>query len=212
MRSSPYIVLIATVALLGSTHPASAQTCTFDAEGRLTLVRYSSTQIVAYAYDAAGNITNSIQTGTMTEPDTEPDGLPDAWELVWFNNLTNTAAGDFNQDTINNLKHYQDGTDPADPDTDGDHSSNVDELAAGTDPTNAASVFQVSGFRSQVSGPVVSWSSVTGKKYRVQRSTNLAAAGFSSLKTNITATPTINVHTDETATAVGPYHCRVQLE
>jgi YD repeat-containing protein len=175
MRSSPYIALIITVALLGATRPTSAQTCAFDAQGRLTMVKYSSTQTVAYAYDDAGNITNQVVSGILGEPDTDSDSLPDAWEWVWLNSLTNTAAGDFNQDTISNLKHYQDGTDPADPDTDHDGMLNVDEIVAGTSPTNASSRFMVSGYTlTQASNrQVVTWSTVTGRFYDVDSTTNL---------------------------------------
>ncbi len=191
---------------------ARSQSFVFDSDGRLSESRLSSTQRVNYAYDSFGNITQSVAIGIQGEADTEGDTLPDAWELVWFNGLTNTAAGDFNQDTISNLKHYQDQTDPTDPDTDGDGMWNTDELLAGTQPTNAASVFQVSSLRFQASNSVISWSSVAGKKYRLQRSSGLLTTNFSNLKTNITATPTINVYTDETATGAGPYHYRISTE
>ena len=170
-----YFLLGVAWALLGLTGTAPAQTCSYDAQGRLTSVRYSSTQTVAFAYDASGNITNQVISGVLGEPDTNTNNLPDTWEWVWLNSLTNTAAGDFNQDTISNLKHYQDGTDPADPDTDHDGVLNVDEIIAGTSPTNANSKFMVSGYTMiQTSNrQVVTWMTVTGRFYDVDSTTNL---------------------------------------
>jgi YD repeat-containing protein len=213
MRLHRYILLSTIWALLGPVGPARAQTCTFDAQGRLTLVRYTSTQTVTYAYDAAGNITNSIQTGTMTEPDSETDGLPDAWELVHFTSLTNTAAGDFNQDTISNLKHYQDGTDPTDPDTDHDGMPNWAENLAGTSPTNPSSCLRlVSGPVTNSQGLLVCWQSVSGKHYAVERSTNLVLGFLDVVRSNILATIPTNSLCDTNAIRQAPYFYRIRLE
>ena len=173
MRYSPSIVLIAAVASLGSVRPTPAQTCTFDAQGRLTLARYSSTQTVAYAYDAAGNITNQVVTGILAEPDADADTLPDAWEWVWLNNLANTAAGDNNQDTISNVKHFQDGTDPADPDTDRDGVPNIEELVAGTVPTNGQDYLRFDRIQRVAGNTAVDLLSHTGRLYDIDVSTSL---------------------------------------
>ena len=173
MRCFRYIALMAAMELLGFVYPARAQSCAFDAEGRLMLVRYSSTQTVACAYDAAGNITNWVQTGTVSEPDSESDGLPDAWELVYFNDLTNTAAGDNNQDTISNVKHFQDGTDPADPDTDRDGVPNMEELVAGTVPTNGQDYLRFDHIQRVAGNTAVDLLSHTGRLYDIDVSTSL---------------------------------------
>ncbi|MBU0676563.1 MAG: hypothetical protein KJ626_00470 [Verrucomicrobia bacterium] len=206
-------VVLTLLILAMDSNLAFGQACTFDAMQRLTGVRYGVTNTVSYSRDTMGLITNWVCQGGFAETDTDADALPDAWEYVWFDLLTNTASGDYNQDTISNLKHFEDGTDPTDPDTDGDGMSNVDELSAGSSPTNAASCFQMETFsRTNAPGIIVRWQSFTGKKYRLQRASNLVAETFSNLRTNITATPAINVHTDETATGAGPYHYRVQVE
>lgn len=173
MKESLYIMPIVIVALLGPTHPAQAQACVFDAQGRLTLVRYSSTQTVAYAYDAAGNITNQVVTGILAEPDADSDTLPDAWEWVWLNNLTNTAAGDNNQDTISNVEHFQEGTDPADPDTDRDGVPNIEELVAGTVPTNGQDYFRFDHIQRVAGNTAVDVLTHTGRLYDIDVSTSL---------------------------------------
>ena len=72
---------------------ARAQSYTYDAEGRLISARYSATNQLMVGYDAAGNITNFVRAGALSEPDADADALPDAWEWVYFNTLTNAAGG-----------------------------------------------------------------------------------------------------------------------
>jgi YD repeat-containing protein len=211
MRSSPYIALIITVALLGVTRPARAQTCTFDAQGRLTMVKYSSTQTVAYAYDAAGNITNQVVSGILGEPDTNTNNLPDAWEWVWLNSLTNTAAGDFNQDTISNLKHYQDGTDPTDPDTDHDGARNVEELIAGTSPTNGQDYLKFNHILRPGGQLAVDLMSHTGRLYDIDSSSNLLnGAGWSSVTSGVAGTESTLSITNSPAPGARLYRIRVR--
>ena len=101
--------------------------------------------------------------------DTDGDGLPDAWELLFFNSLTNGAAGDFDGDGFSNLQEFQAGSNPtnilstpldtdadglpdvwellyfgslgqgAADDADGDGYTNLQEFQAGTNPNNALS-------------------------------------------------------------------------
>jgi subtilisin family serine protease len=113
--------------------------------------------------------------------DTDSNSLPDWWELQYFGHLT--------------------GTDPnVDPDHDG--MNNLAEWIAGTNPTNAASVLRLTLVSAtNASNIVVSWPSVAGKNYWVQRSTNLLTGFNSIVGTNIAATAPTNVLTD---TAVLP--------
>jgi subtilisin family serine protease len=108
--------------------------------------------------------------------DTDGNGLPDWWELEYFGHLT--------------------GTDPnADPDHDG--MSNLAEWIAGTNPTNAASCLRLTVVSvTNASGTVVSWSSVAGKNYWLERSTNLMTGFNSIVSTNIAATAPTNTLTD----------------
>lgn len=59
---------------------------------------------------------------TIVPGDTDSDGLPDAWEISWWNNLTQTGSGDPDNDRITNAQEYALGTNPtsaADTDSDG---------------------------------------------------------------------------------------------
>lgn len=204
-------ILLAGAFIAAFVPESDAQSFQYDTAGRLIEARYDATNMVSYGYDPTDNLTNLTVGASFGETDTDADAMADAWELVWFNNLTNAAAGDFNSDTISNLKHFQDGTDPTDPDTDGDGMGNTDEILAGTQPTNALSVLKVSSLQHQAPFPVVSWQSATGKHYRIQRATNLVS-GFSSIQSNIPATPAINVFTDSIPPSAGSGFYRVQLE
>ena len=57
-------------------------------------------------------------------------------------------------------------------DRDGDGQSDTAELRAGTDPNSASSVFRITGLPLKLTGPGwrVTWSSVAGKSYKLQRS------------------------------------------
>ncbi|HPF99393.1 MAG TPA: glycosyl hydrolase [Kiritimatiellia bacterium] len=147
-------------------------------------------------------------------PDTDDDGMPDGWEWGWFGCMTNTGDGDFNQDGVVNVDHYVGGTDPTDPDSDHDGMSNVDEMRAGTSATNANSFlgFSAAVWPSNSAGPIVQWYSVTGKSYRVDRSSNLMGGSWSLLLGGITGMPPMNVYTDQAAPETGMWLYRIGLE
>ncbi|MFM1872923.1 MAG: Arylsulfatase, partial [Planctomycetota bacterium] len=71
--------------------------------------------------------------------DTDNDGLNDAWELQWFGNLSQTAAGDPDADQLHNLGEQQRGTSPVDADSDDDGLTDGAEVARGTDPLDGDS-------------------------------------------------------------------------
>ncbi|HEY8241446.1 MAG TPA: thrombospondin type 3 repeat-containing protein, partial [Kiritimatiellia bacterium] len=107
--------------------------------------------------------------------DSDGDGLPDWWELVRFNGVTSAMAG---------------------ADNDGDSMNNAREFRAGTDPTDASSLFEViEGVPLENGDVMISWSSQSGVTYRVERATNLLH-GFSVFRAGIPATPPVNVFVD----------------
>ena len=103
------------------------------------------------------------------------------------------------------------GTDPnADPDHDG--MNNLAEWIAGTNPTNAASNLHVTLVSAtNANDVVVGWSSVAGKIYWLERSTN-PLTGFSTIATNITATAPTNTMTDTIALPGNTRFYRVGVE
>jgi hypothetical protein len=124
--------------------------------------------------------------------DSDLNGLPDWWELQYFGQLT--------------------GTDPnADPDHDG--MSNLAEWIAGTNPTNAASCLRLTAVSVTNFNTVhLSWPSVAGKTYLLQRATSLLAGFDTVVATNIAATAPTNTMTDAAVTTGGAYFYRVGVE
>ena len=66
--------------------------------------------------------------------DSDGDGLPDGWEMVYFGDLTHSAAEDPDGDGLNNLAEYQNGTDPTKSDSDGDGLPDGWEVQFGLSP------------------------------------------------------------------------------
>ena len=61
--------------------------------------------------------------GTRIYPDTDNNGLPDSWEIFffpWTDPNTSDAALDPDNDGSTNQQEWENGTDPGNPDTDGD--------------------------------------------------------------------------------------------
>jgi YD repeat-containing protein len=206
-----HLILLASLSVFSQ--PGLAQEFRYDASGRLIETRYTSTNSLVYGYDPSGNLTNSSVSRSLPDQDSDHDGMPDAWELVYFNTLTNTATGDFNRDGRNNRAEYLDSTDPTNPDSDSDGLSNLSELMAGTNPLDPDSHLGITqGGWNQGGGFVLRWQSVSGKRYRVEQSSDLLPASFAALWTNILATPPLNVVTDHTALIDFPRFYRIRLE
>jgi hypothetical protein len=93
-------------------------------------------------------------------------------------------------------------------DPDGDGQNNYAEFLAGTDPNNAASVFKLTGISRAGANWRIYWSSTSNKAYSVQRGTTLP--NFSTLQTNLSATPPTNSWLDTNAGGSTLFY-RVQL-
>ena len=95
-------------------------------------------------------------TPTVNESDTDDDGLPDTWEKAYAADLAVLA--------------------PA-RDSDGDGFTDDEERQMGTSPLDATSRLQVVEWRPDSPGQVVlgSFSSVTGRSYRLLVSENLSS-------------------------------------
>jgi hypothetical protein len=98
-------------------------------------------------------------------------------------------------------------------DADGDGLNNWQEWKAGTVPTNATSVLQLSSPSNSVSGTTVTWQSVSGVTYYLQRGTNLAAQPpFVSIVSNLLGLAGTTSYTDTSATNGGSYFYRVGVQ
>jgi hypothetical protein len=106
------------------------------------------------------------------------------------------------------LQHYglpTDGSaDFADPD--GDGMKNWQEWRCGTDPTNGLSALRMLAPAPTGTNVTVTWQSIAGINYLLERSTNLGA-GFTPLSTYIPGQPGTTTYTD--TNAVGPRFYRV---
>jgi hypothetical protein len=98
-------------------------------------------------------------------------------------------------------------------DSDGDGMNNWQEWIAGTNPTNTSSVLQLDSPLDDGSGVTLTWQSVSGVTYYVQRSTNLLAQPvFSAIQSNLIGQAGLTSYTDATATNGGPYFYRVGVQ
>lgn len=123
-------------------------------------------------------------------PDIDGNRISDLWETQYFGFI---------------------GVDPLD-DADGDGVNNRDEFRAGTTPTDASSRFAFVNYAKHPSGGFqVQWSSAEGRFYVLQRASDLFG-GFSTIRTNISATPPMNTYLDGSAAGAGPYFYRLRLE
>ena len=124
--------------------------------------------------------------------DSDGDGMPDAWEIA------------------HGLNH-QDGAD-ANTDVDGDGQINLAEYLAGTDPQSAQSYLRVDSIAGSPGvGAQITWGSVAGRLYTILRS-GTVTGGFVPMAAHLESTPPQNIFLDSSATNMGPYFYRLQLE
>jgi hypothetical protein len=91
--------------------------------------------------------TMDLEVSIVRDLDSEPDGLPDDWEMFYFGDLDEFA-----------------GSDP-----DGDGASNLVEYESGTEPTQAASVFQIAAVRRNTAGEaVLQWPNLPSRNFVVE--------------------------------------------
>jgi len=115
------------------------------------------------------------------------------WRLTYFGTTANSGNA----------------ADTADPD--GDGMTNAQEFAAGTSPTDSSSVLKISQLQISGADYVVSFSSVAGKTYRVERSDTLANGSWTTVSNNIAGTGGVLQVTDTGAAAQPKRFYRVVL-
>jgi hypothetical protein len=120
------------------------------------------------------------------------DGIPDTWRLFYFGTVSNILSA-------------------ADADPDGDGASNWQEYIAGTNPLNAASVFEFLP-ATPLSGSsfTLQWPSVVNKIYTLQSSSS-PGGGWNTIATNLIGNSQVLQWTDtNSATGARFYRALVQ--
>lgn len=82
-----------------------------------------------------GTVDLGAYEGCVLSLDGDSDGLLDAWEFQHFDNFDQTATGDFDDDDLDNLSEFQEGTNPTRRDSDFDDLTDGEEVNIhNTDP------------------------------------------------------------------------------
>jgi hypothetical protein len=176
--------------------------------GTLTVrIPANATSLSAYAihFDHASASPNGLasfpklaKTGLITlsnrSGSSYNDGIPDSWRLRYFLTLNNYLS-------------------QTNADADGDGRNNLQEYAAGTDPTDPKSFFKNispdQGAAQQPNDCVINWPSASGKQYVIERSPSLASPNWTSIATN-SGNGTIMEYHDAAGGGVRFYRVRVQ--
>jgi len=123
--------------------------------------------------------------------DANGDGLLDAWQVHYFGSIGSSAAAP-----------------SADPD--GDGANNWQEWRCGTVPTNSLSVLRLLAPVTASTNVRLSWQSVAGVSYFLERATSLSASpAFTPLATNVSGQPGTTTYTDTNAIGAGRWFYRV---
>ncbi len=164
---------------------AATHSLTFNSTFRIRFNHYDNFSMTTDGI-AIDNITI---TGIL--PDTDGDGMPDAWERAYFSHPSNCVA------TL---------------DADRDGLSNLGEYIAGTDPTNAVSVFSVTYFERMDDEYVIEWNPLPGRTYSPCWATSLIYGDFLPMASNLPYT--VNCYTDTVHGTENScfYNVEVQLE
>jgi fibronectin type 3 domain-containing protein len=120
--------------------------------------------------------------------------LLEKWRFENFGTASNTGAA-------------ADGADP-----DGDGLTNAQEYTAGTDPRSAASALRISQVRPSGSNLVVSFATVVGRTYNVERSDTLQSGSWTPVQSGIAGTGGVVQITDPNAAAQPKRFYRISVQ
>jgi fibronectin type 3 domain-containing protein len=141
--------------------------------------------VVAVGFSGEGTSSNPVSATTYTAVQN--------WRLTHFGSITNSGNA----------------ADSADPD--GDGLPNTQEFAAGTDPNSAASALRVNSVEISGGDAVVSFPTVLGKTYRLERSDTLQSGSWTTVQDHIAGTDGVVQITDAGAAAQSKLFYRLIL-
>ncbi len=144
---------------------------------------------VARICDASDNCSEGATIMFSTSQDQDADGMPSSYEEEHFGNPTNASAG---------------------ADADGDGLNNLAEYIAGTDPTNAASVFALDPHSAPGAGPCLCWPAITNRGYTIYYTTNPVTWEWQVAVSNLPGPQ--NCYTDAMTGACYPIYYRIQVQ
>jgi hypothetical protein len=140
-----------------------------------------------WEYYGTSNTTYSSEATSITNSDSDADGLLDGVEMGITNSngfVTNPNSADTDGDSIPDAWEVEYGLDPVgvsndEVDSDNDGMTDADEYVADTNPTNAASFFEMSGFVVSTN-QTITFNGSTAREYQLFYTTNdLAATNLS---------------------------------
>lgn len=113
--------------------------------------------------------TTSVTASSLNYNPAKTDGIEDSWWVAYGISAGNRVAAN---------------------DPDGDGFSNAQEFSLGTDPMNAGSSFQTGAMSRSGNSVTISWSSVPGKTYQVQKRASLTSGNWTSVQSVTASGPT----------------------
>jgi len=155
----------------------------------------ASAFVTATATDPGGNTSPFSSAVTVTTTDHVGDGIPDLWRKTYFGGTGMTT----NSQSC------------ASCDPDGDGFSNLQEFYAGTDPTKPSSAFRVTAVQDGAAGTIVSFSSITGRVYRVEMKNDMTLATWTLLADQLVGTGSTIQIIDPTAIGLSKRFYRVDV-
>jgi hypothetical protein len=155
-------------------------------------VHQPGTNVFLRASDDSGHIAEGNEFAVESNSDGNRNGLPDAWERHYF------GAVGTEQSRAQN-------------DPDGDGLTNSEEFRSGTNPMDAASVVRIAAVWNDPAGLVVSFGTVAGKAYQLERALSLARPGWSIVAETIAGTGALVQVRDSAVPVEGSCFYRVRV-
>jgi lysophospholipase L1-like esterase len=205
--------------------PAPQNVAAMPGSGKITLSWSAVSNATDYTIQRASSSGGSYSTLTNSFAGTSYDdtGLVDG--VTWYYTVaangfsgtglasapvsatTYTAVENWRLANFGTVANSGNAADSADPD--GDGLTNTQEFTSGTNPNSAASALKVAQVQTSGSNLVVSFPTVSGKTYRLERSDTLQNGSWSTVQDNIAGTGGVLQITDPGAAAQSKRFYRV---